>query len=538
MATNPAMGPTLGAHGGIRVTGSMQPGYEQILSPAALEFVADLTRRFGDRVAALLEARAARQRELDKGVLPDFLPETREIREAQWHVTTVPADLQDRRVEITGPTDRKMIINALNSGAKVFMADCEDSLTPTWDNVVQGQMNLRDAVNRTIDFINPDGKTYRLNDKVATLIVRPRGWHLCEKHIYVDGKRVPGALVDFGLYLFHNHAALEAHGTGPYFYLPKLESHLEARLWADVLAYSEQQLRLVPRTIKVTVLIETILAAFEMDEILFELRDYIVGLNCGRWDYIFSFIKKFSGRPDFVLPDRQAVTMTTHFLRSYSRLLIRTCHRRGAFAMGGMAPQIPIKNDPQANDAALAKVRADKEREAGDGHDGTWVAHPGLVPVAMAVFDRLMPTPNQLHKVPNVTITASDLLQIPQGAITEAGLRNNVSVAIQYIAAWLGGLGCVPINNLMEDAATAEISRAQIWQWIKHPAGRLDDGRKVTVGLFRIITREELNKLKVAVGEQVYVRGNFERAAVLLDMVTTAAEFETFITLPAYRSIH
>ena len=534
MATNPSMDPIPGIH----VTGAMQPGYEDILSPTALDFVADLTRRFGDLVIALLDTRAARQRELDKGELPDFLPETREIREAQWRVTSVPADLQDRRVEITGPTDRKMIINALNSGAKVFMADCEDSLTPTWDNVVQGQINLRDAVNRNIDFTNHDGKQYRLNDKVATLIVRPRGWHLCEKHIYVDGKRVPGAFVDFGLYLFHNHAALKARGTGPYFYLPKLESHLEARLWANVLKYSEQKLGLAPQTIKVTVLIETILAAFEMDEILYELRDYIVGLNCGRWDYIFSFIKKFSRRADFVLPDRQELTMTTHFLRSYSKLLIRTCHRRGAFAMGGMAPQIPIKNDPQANYAALAKVHADKEREAGDGHDGTWVAHPGLVPVAMEVFDRLMPTPNQLHKVPDVEITARDLLRIPRGAITEAGLRNNVSVAIQYIAAWLGGLGCVPINNLMEDAATAEIARAQIWQWIKHPSGRLDDGRKVTVELFRTITREELNKLKVAVGERVYVSGNYERAAVLLDVVTTAADFETFITLPAYRVIH
>ena len=523
---------------GIHVIGSMQPGYEAILSPAALEFVADLTRRFGDRVAALLDARAVRQRELDKGALPDFLPETRAIREAQWRVTAVPTDLRDRRVEITGPTDRKMIINALNSGAKVFMADCEDSLTPTWDNVVQGQVNLRDAVNRIIGLDTPDGKRYRLNSKIATLIVRPRGWHLYEKHIHVDGKRVPGAFVDFGLYLFHNHMALEERGTGPYFYLPKLENHLEARLWADVLGYSEQKLGLVPQTIKVTVLIETILAAFEMDEILYELRDYIVGLNCGRWDYIFSFIKKFSRRADFVLPDRQAVTMTTHFLRSYSKLLIRTCHRRGAFAMGGMAPQIPIKNDPQANEAALAKVRADKEREAGDGHDGTWVAHPGLVPVAMEVFDRLMPTSNQLHKVPDVEIIGRDLLQIPRGAITEAGLRANISVAIQYIAAWLGGLGCVPINNLMEDAATAEISRAQIWQWIKHPSGKLDDGRKVTVELFRIVTREELNKLKASVGEKVYVCGNYERAAVLLDMVTTAADFETFITLPAYRVIH
>jgi malate synthase len=532
MATNPA------TTTGIELFGAMQPGYETILTPAALEFVADLSRRFGDRVSALLEARSARQKELDAGALPDFLPETRHIRESEWRVATIPADLQDRRVEITGPTDRKMIINALNSGAKVFMADCEDSLTPTWDNLVQGQVNLRDAVNRTISFTSADGRQYSLNPQTATLIVRPRGWHLFEKHIHVDGREVPGALVDFGLYLFHNHAALKARGTGPYFYLPKLEGHLEARLWADVFRYSEQQLGLAPQTIKATVLIETILAAFEMDEILYELKDYIVGLNCGRWDYIFSFIKKFAQRPDFVLPDRHQVTMTTHFLRSYSKLVIRTCHRRGAFAMGGMAPQIPIKNDPRANEEALAKVRADKEREAGDGHDGTWVAHPGLVPVAMEVFDRLMPTPNQLHKIPDVEVTAQDLLQIPQGTITEAGLRNNVSVSIQYLAAWLGGLGCVPINNLMEDAATAEIARAQIWQWIKHPAGVLEDGRKVTAELFRAITREELARLRDAVGAQAYENGNFERAAALIDEITTAAGFETFITLPAYRVIH
>ena len=534
MATNPVMDPAAG----VEIRGSMQPGFETVLTPAALEFVADLTRRFGSRVAALLQARAARQRQLDEGALPDFLPETRGVREGEWRVTTIPADLQDRRVEITGPTDRKMVINALNSGAKVFMADCEDSLTPTWDNVVQGQINLRDAVDRTIAFSQPDGKRYQLNSQLATLIVRPRGWHLYEKHLHIDGKQVPGAFVDFGLYLFHNHASLRAHGTGPYFYLPKLENHLEARLWAEVLRYSEQKLGLAPRTIKVTVLIETILAAFEMDEILFELKDYIVGLNCGRWDYIFSFIKKFSRRPDFVLPDRQQVTMTTHFLRSYSQLVIRTCHRRGAFAMGGMAPQIPIKNDAKANEAAIAKVRADKEREAGDGHDGTWVAHPGLVPIAMAVFDRLMPAPNQLSKIPAVVVTAQDLLQIPRGTITEAGLRGNVSVSIQYIAAWLGGLGCVPINHLMEDAATAEISRAQIWQWINHPAGKLDDGRKVTVELFRSVTLEELEKLEAAMSEQAYESGNFERAATLLDRITTAQDFETFITLPAYREIH
>ena len=524
---------------GMEIRGPMQPGYESVLTPAALEFVADLTRRFGGRVAELLAARATLQKRLDDGVLPDFLPETADVRKAQWRVTQIPADLQDRRVEITGPTDRKMIINALNSGAKVFMADCEDSLTPTWDNVVQGQINLRDAVKREISFTNPDGKQYRLNPQIATLLVRPRGWHLYEKHILLEGKQVPGAFVDFGLYLFHNHAALKARGTGPYFYLPKLENHREARLWADVLKHSEATLGIAPQTIKVTVLIETILAAFEMDEILHELKDHIVGLNCGRWDYIFSFIKKFSRRPDFVLPDRQQVTMTTHFLRSYSKLLIKTCHRRGAFAMGGMAPQIPIKNDPKANDEALAKVRADKEREAGDGHDGTWVAHPGLVPIAMDVFNRLMPTPNQLQKtLADVEIKGADLLQIPQGTITEAGLRSNVSVSIQYIAAWLGGLGCVPINNLMEDAATAEISRAQIWQWIKHPAGKLDDGRKVTVELFRKVVREELDKLAAAFGAKAYAAGNYERAAALIDQITTAPEFGTFITLPAYQEIN
>jgi malate synthase len=524
---------------GLEIRGPMQPAYETVLTPAALEFITDLTRRFGGRVAELLAARATLQKRLDDGELPDFLPETADVRKAQWRVTRVPDDLQDRRVEITGPTDRKMVINALNSGAKVFMADCEDSLTPTWDNVVQGQINLRDAVTREISFANPDGKQYRLNPQIATLLVRPRGWHLYEKHLLLDGKQIPGAFVDFGLYLFHNHAALKARGTGPYFYLPKLENHREARLWADVLKHSEAALGIAPQTIKVTVLIETILAAFEMDEILYELKDHIVGLNCGRWDYIFSFIKKFSRRPDFVLPDRQQVTMTTHFLRSYSKLVIKTCHRRGAFAMGGMAPQIPIKNDPKANEEALAKVRADKEREAGDGHDGTWVAHPGLVPIAMEVFNRLMPTPNQLQKtLADVEVSARDLLQIPQGTITETGLRNNVSVSIQYIAAWLGGLGCVPINNLMEDAATAEISRAQIWQWIKHPAGKLEDGRKVTVELFRKIVREELDKLAAALGAKAYAAGNYEHAATLIDRITTAPDFGTFITLPAYQEIN
>jgi len=420
---------------GCAVNAALRPGFDTILTREALEFVVELARKFGPRVEDLLARRVERQKEIDAGKLPDYLPETRAIREREWHVTSIPADLQDRRVEITGPTDRKMIINALNSGAKVFMADCEDSMTPTWDNVVQGQINLRDAVSRRIDFTSADGKQYKLNPTIAALKVRPRGWHLYEKHVLVDGKQVPGAFVDFGLYVFHNHAELKRRGTGPYFYLPKTESHLEARLWAEVFRHTEARLGLAPQTIKATLLIEVILAAFEMDEILWELRDYIVGLNCGRWDYIFSFIKKFSRYPEFVLPDRSQVTMTTHFLRSYSKLLIKTTHRRGAFAMGGMAAQIPIKNDPAANDAAIAKVRADKEREAGDGHDGTWVAHPGLVPVAMEIFDRLMPTPNQLHRrLDDVEIKAADLLQIPEGTVTEAGLRNNVDVSIQYLA--------------------------------------------------------------------------------------------------------
>jgi malate synthase len=530
--------PKLALPPGCAVSGSLRPGFETILTREAMEFVAELARKFGPRVEELLARREARQREIDAGKLPDFLPETRAIREHEWHVTSIPADLQDRRVEITGPTDRKMIINALNSGARVFMADCEDSMTPTWDNVVQGQINLRDAVARRIEFTSPEGKQYRLNEKIATLIVRPRGWHLNEKHWLVDGRQVPGAFVDFGLYLVHNHAELKRRGTGPYFYLPKTENHLEARLWADVFRHAEARLGLAPQTIKATLLIEVILAAFEMDEILWELRDYIVGLNCGRWDYIFSFIKKFSRYPDKVLPDRGQVTMTTHFLRSYSKLLIKTTHRRGAFAMGGMAAQIPIKGDPAANEAAIAKVRADKEREAGDGHDGTWVAHPGLVPVAMEVFDRMMPTPNQLHrKLEDVEVKAADLLAVPEGKITEAGLRNNVDVSIQYMASWLGGNGCVPIHNLMEDAATAEISRAQIWQWIHHPTGVLDDGRKVTVELFRQITREELAKLRSQLGETAYASGNFERAAGLIDGITVSDEFETFLTLPAYRAI-
>jgi malate synthase len=519
------------------VIAPVEAGWTGILTRDAVEFVNQLAGRFRPEVEKLLERRRQRQDEIDAGALPDFLPETREIRESDWKVGAIPGDLLDRRVEITGPTERKMVINALNSGARVFMADCEDSLCPTWSNVVQGQVNLHDAVRRTIEFVSPEGKQYRLNEKTAVLLVRPRGWHLVEKHWLLEGRPVPGAFVDFGLYLYHNAAELKRRGTGPYFYLPKLESHLEARLWNQVFNLAEERLGLAHGTIKVTVLIETILAAFELDEILWELKDYIVGLNCGRWDYIFSFIKKFSHRADFVLPDRAQVTMTTHFLRSYSLQVIRTCHRRGAFAMGGMAAQIPIKGNAAANEAAIGKVRADKEREAGDGHDGTWVAHPGLVPVAMEVFDRLMPTPNNLRRLrEDVVVTASDLLQVPQGSITEGGLRNNIDVSIRYMAAWLGGNGCVPIHDLMEDAATAEISRAQLWQWVHHKS-RLADGRPVTLELVRQFTGEELGKIRAEVGGAAFTSGHYERAAGLVDELTAKEAFETFLTLTAYREI-
>lgn len=521
-----------------RILGPIREGYEAILSPEAMGFVAALAKRFGPRVDELLERRKARQAEIDAGRMPDFLPETAAVRAGDWRVGAIPADLQDRRVEITGPVDRKMIINALNSGAKVFMADFEDSMTPSWDNLVLGQIALRDAVNRTISFTSPEGKRYRLNEQVATLFVRPRGWHLFEKHVEVNGRQVPGGLFDFGLYLFHNAQGTAAIGTGPYFYLPKLESHLEARLWAEVFRFAEDTLGLARGTIKCTVLIETILAAFEIDEILYELREFIVGLNCGRWDYIFSFIKKFQNFPEFTLPDRQQVTMATHFLRSYSQLVIKTCHRRGALAIGGMAAQIPIKGDPEANEAALAKVRADKEREAGDGHDGTWVAHPGLVPVAMEIFDKHMPRPNQLERLrEDVQVSAADLLKVPAGEITEAGLRSNISVGIQYMAAWLGGNGCVPLHNLMEDAATAEIARAQVWQWIRHPQGVLSDGRKVTYALYAQIRDEELAKIREQVGEEAFASGNYREAAGLLDRITGEQHCMDFLTLVAYEAI-
>jgi malate synthase len=521
----------------LEVIGPVNAACAGILSDEALGFVSALASEFSPRVAELLELRDQRQRDIDGGSMPDFLPETREIRESDWRVTTVPTDLEDRRVEITGPTERKMIINALNSGAKVFMADCEDSQTPTWDNVVQGHINLRDAVNRSIEH-EANGKHYALNEQTATLIVRPRGWHLPEKHILLEGRPVPGALVDFGLYLFHNAAELRKRSTGPYFYLPKLESHLEARLWSEVFKFAENAGVVDSGEIKVTVLIETILAAFEMDEILYELRDHIVGQNCGRWDYIFSFIKKFSRYEEFVLPDRAEVTMSDHFLRSYSQLLVKTCHRRGAYAIGGMAAQIPIKNDSEANESALAKVRADKEREVHDGHDGTWVAHPGLVPLAMEIFDEHMPGPNQLDRLlDEVQVGAADLLQVVKGKITEAGLRDNIKVAIQYMAAWLGGNGCVPLNNLMEDAATAEIARAQLWQWVHHATGVLDEGRNITYGMFKSLLREEMGRIREQLGDAAFDNGHYRRAAQLLDEITMQDEFSPFLTLVAYADI-
>ncbi len=520
----------------IEIKGEITPEFAEILTPEALNFVATLVRAFSDRREELLQRRAQRQAEIDAGKMPDFLPETEHIRASDWTIAPVPADLQDRRVEITGPVERKMVINALNSGAKVFMADFEDSFAPTWEGAIQGQINVRDAVNRTITFSNPDGKQYTLNEKTATLLVRPRGWHLFEKHVLIDGKPISGGIFDFGLYFFHNAKTLIDKGTGPYFYLPKLENHLEARLWNDVFVLAQQELGIPQGTIKATVLIETILATFEMDEILYELREHSAGLNCGRWDYIFSAIKKFRNIPDYILPDRAQVTMTTHFMRSYSLLAIKTCHRRNAHAIGGMAAQIPIKNDPKANEEALARVRADKKREATDGHDGTWVAHPGLVAIAMEEFDAVMKGPNQIdRKREDVHVTAADLLKIPDGTITEAGLRTNISVSLQYLESWLRGSGCVPINNLMEDAATVEISRAQIWEWIRHPKGILDDGRKVTIDLFSELLNDELAKIRAAVGEEQFSRRKFQTASDILDSIITSEQFVEFLTLPAYQ---
>jgi malate synthase len=523
---------------GIDICAPVSKQYAEILTADALDFLAMLQRRFGEERSHLLKLREKIQQQLNAGWLPDFPPETEAIRNDDWQVAPIPKDLQDRRVEITGPCDRKMIINALNSGANAFMADFEDANSPTWDNMVSGQINLRDAVNRTIQFCDRQkGKTYQLKDKTAVLIVRPRGWHLLEEHLLVDGQPLSASLFDFGLYFFHNVRKLVEQGSGPYFYLPKLENRHEAALWNEVFVAAQQALGLPVGTIKATVLIETILAAFEMDEILYALRDHIVALNCGRWDYIFSFIKKFRHRPDFVLPDRQQVTMTTHFMRSYSLLTIKTCHQRGALAMGGMAAQIPIKTDPVANEAALAKVNADKEREVGDGHDGTWVAHPALVPIAREVFDRKMPDVNQLSVLrDDITVTAADLLTVPEGKITEAGLRNNIRVGILYLTAWLAGSGCVPLYNLMEDAATAEICRAQLWQWLHHKA-ELEDGRKIALSLFQTLLGEEIALLSQEIATQASWQATFDKAIALFGELVTAESFEEFLTLPAYRHL-
>jgi malate synthase len=520
---------------GVELRGPVEPGFEQVLTTEALAFVAGLVRAFGGRRRELLAARAARQERIDGGELPGFLPETRAIREGEWRVAPLPAALVDRRVEITGPVDRKMIINALNSGANLFMADFEDSSSPTWANQIQGQVNLMDAVRRTIT-LETGAKRYALNERTATLLVRPRGWHLEEAHLRVDGEAAPGALVDFGLYFFHNARELLARGAGPYFYLPKLESHLEARLWNDIFLEAQRALDLPAGTIKATVLIETLTAAFEMDEILYELREHSSGLNCGRWDYIFSYIKKLRGHGGYVLPDRAQVSMDKGFLRAYSLLLIRTCHRRGVHAMGGMAAQIPIKNDPAANEAAMAKVRADKLREVRDGHDGTWVAHPGLVATARGIFDEHMPGPNQIERVPGDTITEADLLRPIEGTRTEEGLRHNIRVGVQYIEAWLGGQGCVPIYNLMEDAATAEISRAQVWQWLRFGVA-LEGGQKVTRELLARLIPEEMERVRREIGEERYASGHFPRAVELFERLSMAEQFEEFLTLPAYRQL-
>jgi malate synthase len=526
------------AEPGIRVLGPAVPGTEGVLTDEAKRFVAELVRAFSPRIRELLERRKQVQAELDAGERFDFLPETRAVREGTWRGPSIPADLRDRRVEITGPVDRKMIINALNSGASVFMADFEDANAPTWQNQLEGQQNLADAIRRTIAFTDPTtGKQYALKDKVATLMVRPRGLHLVEKHFEVDGRPAPGSLFDFGLFFFHNAKELALRGSGPYFYLPKLESHQEARLWNDVFVKAQEMIGLPRGTIRATVLIETLPASFEMDEIIHELRDHSAGLNCGRWDYIFSFIKKLRSDPAAVMPDRGQVTMTQPNMRAYTQLLIKTCHRRGVHAMGGMAAQIPIKNDPAANEAALAKVRADKEREAKDGHDGTWVAHPGLVPIAKAIFDAQMPGENQLENLrDDVKVTAADLLVVPKGTRSEAGLRHNVRVGVQYLEAWLRGMGCVPLDNLMEDAATAEISRAQVWQWIHHGA-TLEGGQVVTADLFREALSEEMAALRAELGEDRFTHGRFDEAVALFDRLSTAESFADFLTLAAYDAL-
>jgi len=522
---------------GVQILAPLQPGFEAILTPEALALVAKLHRAFESRRRELLAARRERAKRLDAGERPDFLASTAAIRAGDWTVAPLPRDLECRRVEITGPVERKMIINALNSGADAYMSDFEDSNAPNWDNQIQGQLNLHAAIRRTLAYDSPEGKSYRLNEKTATLLVRPRGWHLEEKHVTVDGQRVAGGIFDFALYMFHNARELVARGSGPYFYLPKLESHLEARLWNDVFVATQQEIGIPRGTIRATVLIETIVAAFEMDEILYELREHSAGLNAGRWDYIFSCIKKFKVDRDFCLADRALVTMTAPFMRAYALLLLKTCHKRNAPAIGGMSALIPIKSDPVANEKALAGVRSDKSRDARDGYDGGWVAHPGLVPIAMEEFVKVLgDRPNQIgRRRDDVNVVGAELLDFkPQGPISEAGLRMNINVGIHYLGSWLAGNGCVPIHNLMEDAATAEISRSQVWQWIRSPRGVLADGRKVTADLVRALIPEELAKVKGVVGAPA---PTYDRAASIFEAMSTGADFAEFLTLPLYEEI-
>jgi len=524
---------------GLVIKGELSAAYKEILTPEAITFLGLLHEKFNERRLALLETRKQVQKNIDNGILPDFLSETKSIRDGEWQVASIPADLQDRRVEITGPVDRKMVINALNSGAKMFMADFEDSNSPSWDNNIQGQINLRDAIRRTISFTNENGKAYTLNSQVATLLVRPRGFHLEEKHLTIDGKVFSGSFFDFGLYFFHNAKQLIANGSGPYFYLPKLESHVEARLWNDVFVFAQEYCGVPQGTIKATVLVETILASFQLHEILWELREHSAGLNCGRWDYIFSFIKKFRNLPGYVFPDRSQVTMTSPFIRAYTQLVIKTCHKRGIHAIGGMAAQIPIKNNPAANEAALERVSADKLREVTDGHDGTWVAHPALVSVAMDIFNANMPTPNQINtkKREDFNCTGEDLLRLPEGTITEVGLRMNINVGILYLESWLRGNGAAAIHNLMEDAATAEISRTQVWQWLSTGA-KLADGRTITRELYEALRDDEIIHIQEYVGATAYAAGKFPKAIEIFNQLVLNKNFEEFLTLPAYEYIN
>ncbi|MBX2990874.1 MAG: malate synthase A [Bacteroidetes bacterium] len=524
----------------ITLLGTSVNEYPDILTPEALEFVVTLEREFRPARTQILAARKDRQAQIDAGNRPDFLPATRAVREnSVWRVGTIPDDLQDRRVEITGPVERKMMINALNSGASVFMADFEDANSPTWENIMNGHRNLRDAIDRSITFTSPDGRKYKLNDHVATLMVRPRGWHLEEKHVLVDGKPMSASLFDFGMYFFHQAQNLLDRGTGPYFYLPKLENHHEAHLWNSVFEFAQHELDIPQGTIKVTVLIETILAAFEMEEILYELRNHIVGLNAGRWDYMFSVIKKFRNNPDFLLPDRSQLTMTVPFMRAYTELLVKTCHKRGAHAIGGMAAFIPSRKDPKINDIALAKVTEDKIRESNDGFDGTWVAHPDLVPVARKPFDAILgASPHQKHRMrEDVNVTAGELLNftVPNATITETGLRNNINVGLQYIESWLRGVGAAGIFNLMEDAATAEISRSQVWQWLHHERAQLADGRLVNEFMYQTLRDEELKKIEEAIGQEAFAASHFDIARMLFDQLVTRDRFADFLTLEAYK---